>query len=104
MIRRPPRSTLSPYTTRYRSGVRGKGSNSFYDASSHVWFLPPHPNPLPQGEGTRSQPHHKPSDAEARKPVERPPSPRGERAGVRGKGSNSLYDASSHVWFLPPHP
>src|ERR1035441_2516752 len=31
MIRRPPRSTLFPYTTRFRSGLRGKSATHFLD-------------------------------------------------------------------------
>src|SRR6266446_9538242 len=35
MIRRPPRSTLFPYTTLFRSHEYGSGSNP----PSHAWFI-----------------------------------------------------------------
>src|SRR5258708_23804613 len=41
MIRRPPRSTLFPYTTLFRSGGRGRGEFFVWDADSgeclHAW-------------------------------------------------------------------
>src|SRR3712207_8802057 len=38
MIRRPPRSTLFPYTTLFRSGHRRSG---FCSTCAHDWDLPP---------------------------------------------------------------
>src|SRR5438270_8199113 len=35
MIRRPPRSTLFPYTTLFRSHVRGAADGALQDASNH---------------------------------------------------------------------
>src|SRR2546427_8120389 len=40
MIRRPPRSTLFPYTTLFRSG-RDQGSTIRYDAASRVYTVHP---------------------------------------------------------------
>src|SRR3712207_8905873 len=41
MIRRPPRSTLFPYTTLFRSRSRGKGNTLL--AQSRVAIVPPRP-------------------------------------------------------------
>src|SRR3712207_7199577 len=42
MIRRPPRSTLFPYTTLFRSGISVRGRGKKYDASftSHTETVP----------------------------------------------------------------
>src|SRR3712207_7200819 len=40
MIRRPPRSTLFPYTTLFRSGVMGAGAQSDEFSQSRLKFLP----------------------------------------------------------------
>src|SRR5437899_4359072 len=53
MIRRPPRSTLFPYTTLFRSGWRsGRSRGSSVDAA------PPSPRSAPgPGDGGRSEEH-----------------------------------------------
>src|SRR2546427_7243169 len=40
MIRRPPRSTLFPYTTLFRSAPRDPGARLGVDAGAHVLRLP----------------------------------------------------------------
>src|SRR2546422_1205543 len=47
MIRRPPRSTLFPYTTLFRSGVRYEVETSRNERFNRLsWFDPSGPNPL----------------------------------------------------------
>src|SRR2546429_4239846 len=56
MIRRPPRSTLFPYTTLFRSGV----GCSMLDVPTGSWGAFGHPLPLGGGEGRgegRSEEH-----------------------------------------------
>src|SRR3712207_7536567 len=64
MIRRPPRSTLFPYTTLFRSGLlhRGVGLDELDVPAHHVRHphCPPFPKPgdvLPARRGTRSEEH-----------------------------------------------
>src|SRR2546430_8532072 len=51
MIRRPPRSTLFPYTTLFRSAQRDMGR---MDSARK----PSSPTPLPEGEGSRRSEEH----------------------------------------------
>src|SRR5436190_15186401 len=52
MIRRPPRSTLFPYTTLFRSPVRAEGRPG--GAGWSQWPRPPRPEwPYPQAQGDR---------------------------------------------------
>src|SRR5258707_8316471 len=61
MIRRPPRSTLFPYTTLFRSLWRRLRATETRDGLRGVCGTPPYPDPLPakagypisQGEGDR---------------------------------------------------
>src|SRR3712207_5150912 len=41
MIRRPPRSTLFPYTTLFRSELEIRGSGENVEVSLEAWGLPP---------------------------------------------------------------
>src|SRR5215510_16111824 len=56
MIRRPPRSTLFPYTTLFRSPTNRRRSGPGQWSSSGVWRRPAAPRRRP-GSGGRSEEH-----------------------------------------------
>src|SRR4051812_49810242 len=63
MIRRPPRSTLFPYTTLFRSRTPSRSSASQVPAAAHGLAPNPSPSNVPSltspidGEGFRSEEH-----------------------------------------------
>src|SRR5262245_63504973 len=58
MIRRPPRSTLFPYTTLFRSGLEGASGQALATAlAKSVAADPPDLLALPRGPGIRSEEH-----------------------------------------------
>src|SRR2546426_2316787 len=58
MIRRPPRSTLFPYTTLFRSGlVLGRCRRDLRDGDWHCDYGRDHRRPCRLGQGPRSEEH-----------------------------------------------
>src|SRR3712207_7238103 len=64
MIRRPPRSTLFPYTTLFRSPVRAARARAPHAARARRHQRPPHPAPV---EGLAGERHGEARLAEDRK-------------------------------------
>src|SRR2546430_7315122 len=57
MIRRPPRSTLFPYTTLFRSRTRGGRAQAFRSPGDPGWGRFPRPLKLPVDAQPRSEEH-----------------------------------------------
>src|SRR2546426_5880213 len=54
MIRRPPRSTLFPYTTLFRSGARRRTLSAVYDTPAHARLTLATANPTKPSHGTNT--------------------------------------------------
>src|SRR5437763_13538088 len=57
MIRRPPRSTLFPYTTLFRSGLHSRSARDFFDALVATGFLEREGDIYRNTPATRSEEH-----------------------------------------------
>src|SRR3712207_7173894 len=83
MIRRPPRSTLFPYTTLFRSELRR------HPAEGRPWLH--HPPPPPRRAAPHRRPHRSPRRAHRRSP--RPAAGGGDRKSttLKSKHPNNSY-------------
>src|SRR3712207_7793386 len=87
MIRRPPRSTLFPYTTLFRSKQRGKEVNVRYTLPIMFRLSKPKPTAVPEVVGVKSE--GKPENGVYQVVEEMPEFPGGDRKSTRLNSSHA---------------
>src|SRR5689334_24058438 len=88
MIRRPPRSTLFPYTTLFRSGPRPVARRAAGDRRRGRRDQPADPSSAPRERGLHRGPLH-----------DEPPRPTGRRGDRKSTRLNSSHSSISYAVF-----